>query len=63
MKRKTPGKVHTVRMPENTKKLRLPMLRSPQRWERRQSTSLRISDRSVSRILHSESISIQLRLW
>lgn len=51
-KKKPPGQVRSVRTPENIERVRVAVTRSPHRSARRQATALRLSDRSVRRILH-----------
>lgn len=52
MKRKPRGLPASVRTPENVERVRLAVLRSPRRSAQRQALALRMSDRSVRRILH-----------
>ncbi|XP_066152055.1 uncharacterized protein [Euwallacea fornicatus] len=54
MKKKPPGPQRTVRTPENIERVRQAIQRSPFRSARKHSTALRISDRTVRRILHEE---------
>jgi hypothetical protein len=49
MKRKPPGLPATVRRPEDIKRVRVAVLRSPRRSARRQASALRMSHRSVRR--------------
>lgn len=48
------GSARTVRTPENIERVRQAILRSPRRSAIRHATRLRISDRSVRRILHQD---------
>lgn len=52
--RKRGGSARTIRTPENIERVRQAMLRSPRRSAIRHATRLRISDRSVRRILHQD---------
>jgi hypothetical protein len=52
MKTKPPGLPATVRTPENIESVRVAVLRCLRRSARRQASALRMSDRSVRRILH-----------
>ena len=54
MKKTPPGPQRTVRTPENVERVRQAMLQSPGRSARRHSAALRISNRTVRRILHGE---------
>ena len=51
MKKTPPGPQRTVRTPENVERVRQAMLQSPGRSARRHSAALRISNRTVRRIL------------
>lgn len=52
MNRKPPGAPRSVRTAENVERVRQAILRSPGRSARRHSAELRLSNRSVRRILH-----------
>lgn len=54
MKRRPPGAPRSVHTPENVEKVRQAILRSPGRSSRRHSTELRLSNRTVRRILHTD---------
>ncbi|KAJ4427215.1 hypothetical protein ANN_24832 [Periplaneta americana] len=53
-KKKPPGQVRNVRKPDNIERVRVIVTRSPHRSARRQTIALRLSERSVRRILHSD---------
>lgn len=52
--RRRPGATRTVRTPANIEAVRESILRSPRRSARKHAATLRLSDRSVRRILHDE---------
>lgn len=54
LKQKPGGRARSVRTPENVERVRQAVLTSPHRPARRQAAALRMSDRSVRRILHEE---------
>ena len=54
LKRKSRGRIPTVRTPENFDKVRMAIVESPRRSVRRHSAAIGLSDRSVRRILHKD---------
>ena len=54
MKRKSPSRPRTVRMPENVKAVRASIQQSPKRSTRKHAMALGISSRSLRRILHAD---------
>jgi len=54
LKRKPPGRPRSVRTPENVQTVRASIEQSPRRSSRKHAAALRISDRSVRRMLHQE---------
>jgi transposase len=52
VKRKPPGRQPSLRTPENIERVRQAFVRSPRRSAVRNSVALRMSDRTVRRILH-----------
>lgn len=52
--RRPRGAPRTVRTPENVERVRQAFLRSPTRSARKHAAALRLSDRSVRRILHMD---------
>jgi len=53
-KRKPPGREPSLRAPENIERVRQVFVRSPRRSASRNAIALRVSDRTVRRILHDE---------
>lgn len=54
LKRKPPGRPRTVTSPENVAAVRRSVQQSPRRSARKHAAALRVSDRSVRRILHRD---------
>jgi len=55
LKRKPPGRQPSFRTPENIERVRQAFVRSPRRSAVRNAIALRMSDRTVCRILHEDS--------
>jgi transposase len=53
-KRKPPGRESSLRTPENIERVRQAFVRSPRRSASRNAIALRMSDRTVRRILHED---------
>jgi len=53
-KRKPPGRQPSIRTPENIEQVHQDFVRSPQRLASRNTIALRMSDRTVCRVLHED---------
>jgi len=54
LKRKSPGRPRTIRTPENMEAVRASIQQSPKRFARKHAMAIRISSRSLRRILHAD---------